>query len=112
MELIKVNGKKQDNGLWGMPRNCYRMDNFITKDERKEIIRSAAITILNERYNKRFEICYSCETSFSIRFEHKIYSLMYSNHEVIGDDLYNFVDDKEHKNFLRKQKLEKLCQTI
>jgi len=112
MDIIPIKSKKQDNGLWGMPRNCYQMDNFITKDERKEIIRSAAITLLNERYNRRFEIFYSCETSFSIRFEHKIYTLMYSNHEVIGDVLYQFVDDKEHNIFLRKQKLVKLCQTI
>lgn len=113
MKIIKINRKKQDNGLWGIPLNCYEMDSYIQLDERKELIRSAALICIDDKFNKRFSIFMSSESSLFVKIEDvSTFCLKYSMYEVFDDNLYEFNDDKEHNNFLRKQKLEKLCQVI
>jgi hypothetical protein len=109
MKIIKINSKKQDNGLWGMPKNCYYMDKYIQLNEKNELIRSASIIAMTEKFNLSFSIFMSNEYSFYIKFDDYLpFVITYSKYEVVNDILYQFNDNKEHNIFLRKQKLEKI----
>lgn len=112
MKVIKIKQKKQDNGLWGTPYNCYFIDN-VPFDNRKMMIFSAAISAISERFNQRFKILFSNNNGFKIRVGDDMgfgnyYSINYDRYEVVNDTLYEFESEQEHITFLRKQKLKKL----
>lgn len=113
MKIIKIKQKKQDNGLWGTPYNCYYIDS-IPFDDRKILIFSAAIAAFNEKYNQKFRIVHCNENGFKIRTGDtdnsfgNYYSIFYDKYEVVDDTLYEFFDNQEHIIFLRQQKLKKL----
>lgn len=64
MKVIEIQSLKQKNGLWGIPMNCNDMCEFLIQDNRKEIIRSALITAIDEMYKLRFSIIFSCDNFF------------------------------------------------
>ena len=114
MKIIKIKQKKQDNGIWGIPYNCYYIDYIPVHDERKMIIFSAIIAAFNDYHNRKFKINFSGSSSFTIRTGDtdnsfgEYYKLYYENYEVIDDTLYEFANKQEHIIFLRKHKLNKL----
>lgn len=114
MKVIKIRQTKQDNGLWGIPYNCYYIDYIPVHDERKIMIFSAILAAFNDYHNKSFKIDFSSGSGFVIRTGDtdnsfgNFYKLFYKNYEVIDDNLYEFANEQEHLVFLRKHKLNKL----
>ena len=115
MKIIKINSKKQDNGLWGMTINCYKMDSYVQLNEKYELIRSAVLYAMNEKYNSSFSIFMSSEQKCYVQYDNinfGTFVINYYDYEVYNNKLYVFSDNNEHNVFLRKKKLQKICQTI
>lgn len=124
MKIIEIKQKKQENGLWGTPFNCYKIDKLPPSDNRKCYLRSALIAAINQKYNKKFEAFNSTDDGFAIEiYDSAIplcegapssdlfsnwYMFPYENYEVVDDILYEFDNDQEHIAFLRKQKINSL----
>lgn len=108
MKKIKINAKKQDNGLWGIPYYCGGIDTFILLDDRKELIFSASLVAIAEYYNANFTVFNSTNDSFFVKIRSSNYKIVYDRYEVVDDTLYEFENDYEHKVFLRKQKIQKI----
>lgn len=116
MTKIEIKSEKQDNGIWGCPLNCYAIDSIIITDNRKLLIFSAVLNAFDEKYNINFFIKLSTQNGFMIyvsgagrlRGGRSHFSIKYDNYEVIDDILYQFDNQKERLEFLRKNKLIKL----
>lgn len=113
MKIIEIKQKKQENGLWGTPFNCYKIDKLPPSDNRKCHLRSALIAAINQKYNKKFEVFNSTDDGFAIEIPSSDlfsnwYMFPYENYEVVDDILYEFDNDQEHIAFLRKQKINSL----
>lgn len=112
-KVIKILQKKQENGLWGMPLNCFKIENVRIPSE-YEILNSALVAAVNEMYNRSFEIFMMSDTGFVIQTyttypeKTEMFYLRYSDYEIIDDTLYYFDDSTEHTAFIRKHKLNKL----
>ena len=127
MKIIKIKQKKQENGLWGMPSNCYKIDKLplALNDDKKLLLNSAIIAALSEIHSN-FEIYNSSDTGFFVSTKNpfnrdiltenyilcgdmfKNFIIFYDNYEVLNDTLYEFENEKEHINFLRNFKLKKI----
>jgi hypothetical protein len=119
MRIIEISRKKQENGLWGMPLNCFRMENDRISSK-NEVLHSAIVAAVNEKYNRSFEIFMMSDTGFAIQVytngvydneNSQIFYFKYSDYEIIDYKLYEFhspEDDQEHIVFLRKKKLNQL----
>jgi len=106
MKIIPIKSKKQDNGLWGMPKNCYYIEHYFQLEERNEFILSALINCLNTKFNERFEMSLLSEKKIYFKFEkHGTVILSFNDYEVFNDKLYEFDNVNEHNIFMRKQKL-------
>lgn len=117
MKEIKIKSKKQDNGIWGMPLNCVKIENFSIISDYNNLKFSAIIMAITEQYNKKFEIWRISDTGFTINLDSPIfsenysgtlYTMKFSNYEVVDDILYEFQNEQEHTNFLRKYKIKNL----
>jgi len=109
MKIIKIKSKKQENGMWGTPYNCYSIDYMPLIDDRKMLIFSAAVAVINEEYNKKFRIDFSTINGFKVKIDDFGYfTINYDIYEVEGDTLYEFDNENEHLTFLRNRKLKNL----
>ena len=108
MKKIKINAKKQDNGLWGIPYYCGGIDTFILLDDRKELIFSASLVAIAEYYKSNFTVFNSTDKAYFVKIRSSNYKIVYDRYEVVDDILYEFENDDEHKVFLRKQKIQKI----
>lgn len=116
MKIIEIKSKKQDNGIWGMPLNCIKLDmkNFFLYDDKKTLLSSALIIAINEKFDRRFEVWFNDDyltiTVFGIGSfpAGRLYAVHFKNYEIIDNYLYEFDNDKEKMIFLRKQKMNKL----
>ena len=114
MKVIKIKQKKQDNGIWGTPYNCYAIESVPMFDDKKMLIFSAVIIALNEKFDRPFRITYSDNNGFIIQLLSNydgfgnIYKICYDRYEVVNDTLFQFDNDQEHITFLRQHKLKKL----
>lgn len=115
MKIIKILQKKQENGLWGMPLNCFKMENVMIPSEH-EVLNSALVAAVNEKYNTSFEIFMMSDTGFFIQTytttaypeKTEMFYLRYSDYEIIDNTLYYFDDNTQHTAFIRKHKLKQL----
>lgn len=111
MKIYEINQEKQSNGIWGTPLNCYYIDKFLLLDDRKLKLQSAAIALFNQIWNTPFKIINATPNGFIFESENtksKLLSFRYDRYELVDNKLYEFETDKEHKIFLRKQKLKNL----
>jgi hypothetical protein len=119
MRIIEISQKKQDNGLWGIPFHCIKMMENSVISPKKEVLHSAIVAAVNERFNNPFEVFMISDSGFAIQVYQNVYDteesemfyFRYSDYEIDGYKLYEFhspEDDKEHIVFLRTQKLKKL----
>lgn len=112
MKKYEIKQERQENGMWGMPLNCYSIDSFILLDDRKHLLFSATISLINQIWNCPFEIICSTTEGFNININttkrNKLFGIRYDKYEIIDNVLYEFENCQEHSTFLRKQKLEKL----
>ena len=58
MIRVKIKTKKQDNGLWGTPNNCYKINGSPPKDHDLNILASAILIAIDEQYNIKFSVKY------------------------------------------------------
>jgi hypothetical protein len=111
MKLYKIKQEKQSNGLWGTPLNCVKISGMSIDDD-KNLFWSAVICLINEHFNRKFEISdyfgkgvyvnlYSDSVSDS-------FIMNYDRYEVIDDTIYEFSDAQEKIVFLRKNKIKQL----
>jgi len=121
MKAIKILQKKQENGLWGMPFNCFKMSDVMIPSK-YEVLNSAIVAAVNEKYNRPFEIFMMSDEGFAIQIytntypeKTEMFYLRYSEYEIIDDTLYEFrssnitnENEKEHLLFLREKKLKQL----
>ena len=110
MKTHKILQKKQENGLWETPMNCISIDR-LASDKRKEILQSAAISMINQMHNCTFKIVNSTDNGFMIElYKEQSYLRLfeYKYYEVVDDTIYEFENEIEHISFLRKQKLNQL----
>ncbi len=65
----KISSKKQDNGLWGMPLQCYKMDKMPMNTSEDNWLKHSAICIgIAEAYkDETFEIFWSDENGFFVK---------------------------------------------
>jgi hypothetical protein len=62
-----ISSKKQDNGLWGMPLQCHKMDMYMISEE-NWLKRSAICIGIAETYkDETFEIFWSDENGFFVK---------------------------------------------
>lgn len=108
MKIIKIKQKKQSNGMWGTPLNCYGLDSPPISDERKYLIWNAWICAINEKFNRRFKFRNCFNYGVWVNVGDSAYYMSYDNYEVIDDILYEFDSEQEHVNFLRKIKIKQL----
>lgn len=118
MKKIEIKSQKQDNGIWGMPLNCVKMNNFKLYNDYLVLLSSALIIAIDEKFNRKFEIWYEDDyLSVIIQSESisdysfnlgKRYTVYFKNYSVIDNTLFEFDNEKEKKIFLRKQKINKL----
>lgn len=64
-----IQSNKQDNGLYGMPFSCYKLDGMpILSNEDEEVLRSAIIISIAEAYpDDTFEIFWSTTEGFFVK---------------------------------------------
>lgn len=105
MKIIEILSEKQENGLWGVPLNCVSISNFYLSGY--ELIVSAIIVAVDEKFNKKFSILYS-KDHISFTIDNKLYTCFYYKYEVVDNILYEFDDKKEHTSFLRQKKIKQL----
>ena len=116
MKNIKINAKPQENGLYGMPLNCYRINGSIPAyDNRKNMLFSAIINAIDERYDTYFKITFIDNRYFRIDLDEnkynrntKSFNIYYDKYEYSDSTLYEFDNNNEKLIFLRKLKLKKL----
>ena len=61
MKIFEITQEKQENGLWGTPMNCYAIDKFLLLDERKHLLFSASLALLNQIWKCPFKVTNSSE---------------------------------------------------
>lgn len=115
MKKINIKSKKQENGLYGIPYNCYSILGAPPiNDDKKNTLFSAIVTALDERYNTGFKISFLSKKSFFITIEQNQYSnqntflIHFDKYEYADNILYEFENDNEKTTFLRKYKLKEL----
>lgn len=114
MKIIEIKSKKQENELWGMPLNCFKIDKWYFNNN--ELLLSALLIAIDEKFNRKFEIFDSTDKGFIINLltrdynntTSRMFGFKYSNYEVIDNKLYEFDNDQEHMSFLRKEKIKQL----
>ena len=114
MKKIEIRSKRQENGLWGMPINCERINRLAPiLDSKKELLWSAMVIAIGEQYSHtNFDITLNTDECIIVKIHNlsTLFKLKYCDYEVIGNTLYAFDDSKEHQNFLRKNKLNNLSE--
>lgn len=114
MKIIKISSKKQENGLWGNPLNCLSINGLPPHDEKKMLIFSAVIAAFDNRSFDNFYRSFAVyihpysNNFFQIKTATGSYNIFYDKYEVDENVLYEFENEQEHTQFLRKQKLKKL----
>ena len=65
----EISSKKQDNGLWGMPLQCVKMDGIPMNTSKENWLKHSAICIgIAEAYrDETFELFWTDEKGFSVR---------------------------------------------
>jgi len=112
VKKIKISSNKQENGLWGIPLRCSEIDYVPFLDKRKLLIFSASLVAVAEYYNDYFKIFNSTDESFLIKIGKSTFKVIYEKYEVEDNILYEFENDDEHKNFIRKQKIIELNKKV
>lgn len=110
MRTYQIKQKRQENGLWGTPINCIKID-YLPLDSRKYMLHSAAIALIDQIWNCKFEIFNSTDNTFLIQLygeKHRLVSFLYKNYELVDDVIYEFENEQEHTIFLRKNKIKQL----
>lgn len=112
MKIFEIRQEKQENGLWGTPFNCFKIDKLAPFNDRKWKLRSAAIALLDQKWGVPFEIFGSTDSGFGIRIPSleggKMFGIQYDKYEVVDNILYEFENEQEHTIFLRKNKIKEL----
>lgn len=115
MIRVKIKTKKQDNGLWGTPNNCYKINGLPPSDSEIEILSSAIITAIDEKYNSPFYIEYNMYDKgffISIKTENdelfKLHHIMYDICLLEDDTIIYFESVEEKKIYLRKHKIKRI----
>jgi hypothetical protein len=110
MKVIEIKSKKQDNGIWGMPLNCYGIEGSLWMND--EILISAIIMAVDEKYNKNFKLTFYKNNNFliSVKFSQgeEMFFIKLEKYEIINNTLYEFDNEKEHLVFLRQKKIKQL----
>ena len=119
MIRVKIKTKKQDNGLWETPNNCYKISGLPPDDPEIEILSSAIITAIDEKYNLPFYIEYKTyEKGFFISLKNeddglfKLHYIMYDICLLEDDTIIYFDDIEERKTYLRKHKIKNIKNLI
>jgi len=112
MRIHKINSKKQDNGLWGMPINVESIKmNCGLQDSDKHLLISALIVKFDEIYNKQVKLAIY-DTYIDYWLDGKLkYRTPYDEHILVGDTLYWLETEDEKKEVNRMLKLNKLIQS-
>jgi hypothetical protein len=87
---IEIKSPKQENGLWGMPLQCNRLDRIPISDFETQLKHSAICIGVAEKYPKEtFEIFWTTEAGFFIKLsESGFRKITYENYTVDGNILY------------------------
>lgn len=99
----EIQSKRQDNGLWGMPMQCVKMDKApLMKEEAKH---SALCIGIAERYRgETFEIFLSDERGFCVKLSVSGFRrLNYADYELKEHTLI-WLGDKNRVDYLHKLK--------
>ena len=115
MKQIEIKTKRQENELFGIPLNCYQLDDIIILDDKKSLLFSAILQIIDDTYKTPFKVIFKKDYGFYIDLSKNIFDdnsilffMEYENFEVINNCLYIFDDNKEKTIFLRKHKIIKI----
>ncbi len=109
MRIHKINSKKQNNGLWGMPMNVesIKMECGL-QDSEKHLLISAMITKFDELHNIQVKLgVYEDRIDFWVDGSLK-YRAPFNEHILIGDTLYWLESEDDKKEVNRMLKLNKL----
>lgn len=116
MIRVKIKTKKQDNGLWGTPNNCYKINGSPPKDHDLNILASAILIAIDEQYNIKFSVKYMDYTEdgfYVILTDEKIQKnkLLLIKYDIclLEDNTIIYFDDiEERKIYLRKLKIKRI----
>lgn len=119
MKIIKINRKRQNNGLYVVPLSCYDIDGFLPIfDNIKQMLFSAIITAVDEMYDIRFRINIIDDSKFFLILDSNKYNKSLTKFIIEYDDylyddgyLYSFDkynDDDNKLKIARKIKLKRL----
>ena len=67
MKKYEIEQERQENGLWGTPMNCFKMDRMAPFNDRKWKLHSAGLALLDQKWGVPFEIFGSTDAGFGIR---------------------------------------------
>ena len=84
-----IKSEKQDNGLWGMPIQCEKIDAMPILSDGNEIKRSAIIIGIAECYpDETFEIFYSKNDRFIVKLSKSgMKKIVLDDYKLVGDTL-------------------------
>ena len=79
-----IKSPKQENGLWGMPMDCVKIDKEFFLHSENELKRSAFLIAFSEShlFCRSFEVIWSDSNGFSIIANGKFYKLNYADYEL------------------------------
>lgn len=89
MKTIEIKAEKQENGLWGMPMSCYKIDQAVFLSPDKQLKHSAICIALDQHYKQTpFEIFWSNPEGFIVDMKGKGFlNIKYNDFKLNGNTL-------------------------
>ena len=87
---FEIQSKKQDNGLWGMPLQCVKMDGIsMNTSEENRLKHSAICMAIAEKYkDETFEVLMTDEEGFFVKLSKSgLWDVEYDDYKLEGNIL-------------------------
>ena len=87
---FEIQSKKQDNGLWGMPLQCVKMDGIsMNTSEENRLKHSAICMAIAEKYkDETFEVLMTDEKGFFVKLSKSgLWDVEYDDYKLEGNIL-------------------------
>lgn len=89
-KVFEITSKKQDNGLWGIPMQCRKIDKWPSNLSEDVLLKHSAICIgISEKYkDETFEIFWSDENGFFVKLSKSgMRKIKYNDYKLEGNVL-------------------------
>jgi len=85
-KFYEIQTPKQDNGVWGIPLSCRRIDKAIPMSDENHLKHSAFLIAVSEIHKQDFEVCLSNKNGFAIRLygdgDKKYIGFIYEHYKI------------------------------